>query len=340
MLAGASAKNPAAIATPVVVDPTFTSTGASKPSPELLSPPRGDYFLGPEDQLEIEIIGETDTRTETFVTPDGRVYFDLLDGVVAEGKSTSDLKAQLEQDLTRYYQNPQVSVNLVEATSKQFTILGRVNSPGNYSLDAPLQILDAITLAGGLFASRFTGTTEELADLAHSFVIRNGQRLPVDFQALIREGDLSQNIYLQAEDFIYLPSVLTNEVYVLGAVMEPRPVGFMNELTLTGAIGKGLGIQRHAHLDQVAIIRGSLTDPSVAIVDATAILNGSAPNVRLEPGDIVFVPGEGTISAKNIGRQAVDTFVRVVSANEGARAGAGPGAPGVGVNIALGSQNQ
>lgn len=321
------------------IDPAFQKTQASRPSRELLLPPTQDYILGPRDKIEIELFGEEGSRTETFVTPDGRVYFDLLDGVVAEGKSTRELKATLESELSSYYQNPHVGVILVEAESQQFTVLGRVNEPGNYPMKEPLRILDAITQAGGLFTSRFTGTTEELADLHHSFIVRNGKMLPVDFQALIRGGDLSQNIYLQPNDLLYLPSALTNEVYVLGAVTEPRPVGFMNEMTLTAALGRGLGILRTAHLDQVAIIRGSLTSPRIAIVDASAILRGEATNIRLEPGDIVYLPGEKVISAKQIGRNAVETFVQTVSANEGSNAGAGSGnASRVGLNVSIGPE--
>ena len=332
-------KNPAANTRPRAIDPAFAKAQASQPPPELLSPPTTDYVLGPKDKIEIELFDEPGSRTETFVTPDGRVYFDLLGGVLAEGKSTSELKTSLENELYRYYQNPQVGVTLVEAESQQFTVLGRVNAPGNYPIREPLKILDAIAVAGGLFTSRFTGTTEELADLQHSFIVRDGQMLPVDFQALIRNGDLSQNIYLKPNDLLYLPSALTNEVYVLGAVTEPRPVGLMNEMTLTAALGRGLGILRTAHLDQVAIIRGSLTSPRIAIVDAAAILRGEATNIRLEPGDIVYLPGEKVISADQIGRNAVDTFVQVVAANEGANAGVGAdNASRVGVTVPLGVQ--
>lgn len=332
-------KNPSQVATPTPVEPDFgESASRGKPTPSMLQPPVGDYRLGPEDQLELEIIGEPDTREETFVTPDGRIYYDLLDGVEAEGKSTRELKAELESGLTRFYRNPQVSVTLVEATSQQFTILGRVNSPGNYPINAPMQVLDALSLSGGLFTSRFTGTTEELADLQHSFLVRDGKMLPIDFEALIRKGDLSYNVYLRPDDFIYLPSALTNEVYVLGAVTEPRPVGFMNEMTLTAALGRGLGFLRTARLDRVAIVRGSLTDPKIAVVDASAIMNGNATNIRLEPGDIVYVPGDGSISFKEIGREAVDTFVRVVAANEGGNAGAGSNAAPVGLNVSLGTE--
>ena len=81
------------------------------------------------------------------------------------------------------------------------------------------------------------------------------------------------------------------------------------------------------------------SSPRIAIVDAAAILRGEATNIRLEPGDIVYLPGEKVISADQIGRNAVDTFVQVVAANEGANAGVGAdNASRVGVTVPLGVQ--
>ncbi|WP_395747684.1 polysaccharide biosynthesis/export family protein [Prosthecobacter sp.] len=306
--------------------------------PEWLKPPTKPYALGPGDKVEIEIIGETGTRADTFVTPDSKLYFDLLPGIDVKGKSAKELREEMEKMLTRYYKQPQVSLTLREVSSQRVWVLGRLNAPGIYPLNRPMRVLDAVTQAGGLFTSRFTGTTEELADLSHSFLMRGGKMLPVDFQKLIRQGDLAQNIYLEPDDFIYLPSALTNEVYVLGAVTEPRPVGFMNEMNLITALGRGLGIRPEADLAHVTIVRGSLTEPKIATVNAKDIIQGKATNVRLEPGDIVYIPGSGSMSPGGFLHDAVNTFTRLVAANEGNAAGASHGTP-IGVNLNIGSSS-
>jgi hypothetical protein len=113
----------------------------------------------------------------------------------------------------------------------------------------------------------------------------------------------------------------------------------MSDMNLIGALGRGLGLTPGADLTRVSIIRGSLTDPKIATVNALEIMNGKATNVRLEPGDIVYVPGPGSISPGGLAREAVNTFTRLVAANEGSNAGA-PGAAGVGVNINIGGSNQ
>lgn len=323
-----------------VASPDFESASPNELiDPVWLEKPTKAYTLGPGDKLELEIMGETGTRTDTFVTPDSKVYFDLVPGIDVAGKTTRQLQTELEAGLAKYYKQPQVAVTLREALSQRVWVLGRLNAPGIYPIKQPMRVLDAVSQAGGLFTSRFTGTTEELADLKHSFMVRGGKTLPVDFEKLIREGDMTQNIYLEPNDYLYLPSSLTNEVYVLGAVTEPRPIGFMSDMNLMAALGRGLGLTPGADLTHVSIIRGSLTNPQIATVNALQIMNGKATNVRLEPGDIVYVPGPGSISPGGLAREAVNTFVRLVSANEGSNSGASDSA-GVGVNIDIGGSIQ
>lgn len=324
--------------TPSLQDAVFvTEPSHGRIHPDWLKPPKEDYLLGPGDKLEIEILGETGTREVTFVTPDGKIYYSLLPGLAVTGLTTTKLKQEMETGLKAYYRNPQVSVTLNEVSSKRVWVLGRLNNPGIYPLKQPLRVLEAVSLAGGLFTSRFTGTTEELADLAHSFLMRGNQMMPVDFQKLLRDGDLSQNIYLAPDDLIYLPSALTNEIYVLGAVTNSQPIGFMDEMNLIAALGRGQGFQRNADLTQVRIVRGSLTQPKVAKVNAKAILSGQAPNVRLQPGDIVYVPGAGELSSKGYLNEMLNTFVRVLAANEGGNAAVRQAQP-TGVNINIGNQ--
>jgi protein involved in polysaccharide export with SLBB domain len=158
-------------------------------------------------------------------------------------------------------------------------------------------------------------------------------------------GDMSQNIYLQPDDFVYVPSSLVNEVYVLGAVRSPRAVAYQEPMSLISAIAGSDGPERlewisaldngpfmkDAYLSHVAIIRGSLAEPQIAVVDCTAIMKGRAPDVRLEPGDIIFVPNSPFTTLKRYVNLIVSTFVTTIAANEGIRAGG----QNVGVNVAV-----
>jgi len=312
-----------------------TGIDTGRIQPGWLEPPRQPYTLGPGDRLQIELLGHDDSILKTFVCPDGKIYYDLLPGLSVAGLTLAETKGLLEQGLAQYYRQPQVIVTLTGAVSKRVWVLGRLNRNGIYPLTGPTTIISAVAQAGGLFTSRFTGTTEELADLEHSFIVRNGQMLPVDFKKLLREGDLSQNIYLQPDDFIYLPSALSKEIYVLGAVMQPRPLGFMDDITLVGAIAKAQGPAPYAYLTHVVIIRGSLTAPKVAFVNYQRIITGGEPDIKLEPRDIIYIPNSPLETVERYIKLILDTYTRTAAINEGGRAASGKFQPS-GVSIPVG----
>lgn len=294
-----------------------------------------EYFrLGPGDQIEVEILGTPDSRTDLTVGPDGKIYFNLLPGLDVWGLTLSETKARLESELANYLTSPQVTVTLRGVGSKYVWLLGRLNKPGIYPVTGPITLLEAIALAGGTAQSASQVTTEELADLRHSFVVRQGKVLPVDFRRLLREGDMSQNILLQPDDFVYVPSALSREVYVLGAVRTPRAVPSSEQATLVSAITACGGTIRDAYLSHVAIVRGSLTNPKIAVVDYKDILEGRAANVRLEPQDIVYVPYSPYRVINRYLESIVATFANTVAANEGVNASGGQR---VGVSVPVGS---
>jgi protein involved in polysaccharide export with SLBB domain len=223
-------------------------------------------------------------------------------------------------------EKPVVSLTLRVAASQRVWVLGRVNSPGIYTLAGPTTLLDAIAQAGGNSA----GT----ADLSHSFLVRQGRVLPIDFQQLLHEGALSQNVYLQSDDFIFLPSARTPQIHILGAVVQPHSEKMSGSLTVVQAIALSGGTERDACLTNVAILRGSLAHPQIAVVAVDQILAGKAPDVRLEASDIVFVPSAPERVLTRYVNLILDTFARTVGVNAGARIISGNAAPiGIGVNI-------
>ena len=315
----------------------------------LLRPTDNLFTLGPGDSLDIEIAGTPSSRATTFVGPDGKIYYYLLPGLNVWGLTLQQTRDLLEKRLAKYLSDPQVTLTLRTVSSKQIWLLGRVNRPGIYPLNGPMTLLESLAAAGGTSRSQSQSTSEELADLRHSFVVRQGQFIPVDFQRLLSEGDASQNIYLHPDDFVYVPSVLAQEVYVLGAVRSPRAIPYTARTTLLSAIAATIGMERYewvnsagydpgpfskdAYLSHVAIVRGSLSTPRIAVVDYAAISKGRARDVRLEPGDIVYVPNSPYLTLKRYFNIILNTFVTTVAANEGIRAAGGTGGVGTSVPV-------
>jgi protein involved in polysaccharide export with SLBB domain len=302
-------------------------------NPEWLQPSTNFFTLGPGDKLEIEILGDTSSRAITQVMPDGKIYYNLLPGIDVWGLTLPETRQVLEKALQQYLTSPQVSLQLRGIDSTRVWVLGRVANPGVYPMVAPMTLLEAISNAGGSMTSTASGTTEDLADLSHSFVVRNGERLPVNFDRLLTQGDMSQNIYLHPDDLVFLPSSLNRDIYVLGAVRTPKAVA-RQQGTLLAAIADAGGPIKNAQLSQVAIVRGSMDNPKIAIVDYGDIAKGKAPDVLLEPHDIIYVPFSPYRFLTKYLDLIMLTFVRAVAINEGARA-AEPNSAPAGVNIGI-----
>ena len=322
-----------------------TVAGANPLAPELLQPDAQLLTLGPGDVIEVELLGVANSRSKMQVGPDGKIYFDLLPGLDVWGLTLSQTKTRLERELAKYQAMPQVSVALRAVGSKQVWLLGRLTKPGVYPLAMPTTLLESIAQAGGTSRSTSQISREEISDLRHSFIVRDGQYLPVNFDRLLRHGDMSQNIYLRPGDFVYVPFALSQEVYVMGAVRFPRALPYVDQMSLVSAIAGASGtvtydilvryddgvMTANAYLSHVAIVRGSLTEPQVMIVDYNAIVKGKAPDVQLEPGDIIYVPNSPYTTLKRYVNLILNTFAATVAANEGVNAGGGT--TGVGVSV-------
>ena len=316
--------------------------------PALLQPSQANFRLGPGDQLELEVLGDLSTRANVTVGPDGKIYYYMLPGLDVWGLTLPEARARLGDELKKYIrEKPVVALTLRGVASQRVWVLGRVNSPGIYTLAGPTTVLDAVAQAGGLSSSagfvssasapslgnrNLSAGGADAADLSRSFIIRRGRVLPVDFQLLLRDGALSQNIFLEPDDFIFLPSARAPQVHILGAVVQPHSERMTGALTVVQAIALSGGTDRDAVLSHVAILRGSLAQPQIAVIAVDEILAGKLPDVRLEPGDIVFVPYAPERVLTRYVNLILDTFARTVGINAGARAVSGD-APSVGIGV-------
>ena len=314
------------------IDPSWL-----KPSPDL-------FTLGPGDHVEIEILGDPTTRTLTIVGPDGKIYFNLLQGIDVWGATLSQAKALLEAELSKYVrEKPQVSIVLRGIESKRVWVLGRVQAPGVYAMTTPMTLLEALSMAGGTMSlsnyrdQEAAGIGEELADLDRSFLIRGGKLMPVDFARLLKQGDISQNIYLQPDDFVYVRGATAKEVYVLGAVTQPRAVAWSPNLGVVGAVASAYGTIKYAYMHHVAVVRGSLSQPQIAIVDYKGVLKGETQDMALQPGDIVYVPFSPYRYIEKYLELVLNTFVSAAAINAGERAVTKTPTAGAGVFIPVGS---
>jgi polysaccharide biosynthesis/export protein len=267
--------------------------------------------LGPGDVLNFLLFDMPETaRVEVPVGPDGRISFLQARDIMATGLTIDELRAKMDEALAKYYQNPRTIITPFAFHSKKYYVLGAVANKGVYTFERPLTVIEAIARAGGLETGMSATRTVELADLQRSFLVRDGKRVPLDFERLFQRGDLSQNIPLEPADYLYFALASENEIYVLGEVINPGVQIYAAKPSVISAITFVGGFTTHAFRSRVLVVRGSLDHPQTFVVDTSAILAGKAPDFKLQPKDVVYVGRNPWVVAGEILDIAVKSFVQ------------------------------
>lgn len=171
---------------------------ASSTSPSGEAP--SDYQIGPEDVLDISVWKEEGLKKEVLVRPDGGISFPLAGDIQAAGKTARQLQQEITQRLAKFMSDPVVSVSVLKIASNKVYVIGRVNKPGEYSAGRYLDILQALSMAGGL--------TPFAAENDIKVVRKeNGKELVFPFRyAQVKAGtNLEQNITLKGGDVVVVP---------------------------------------------------------------------------------------------------------------------------------------
>jgi protein involved in polysaccharide export with SLBB domain len=309
------AADPAAVtnATPATSNPAATNLSLSASAGLKRAAWQQHMTLGPGDVLSLALFQMPDTmRKDVPVGPDGRISFLQARDVVAAGLTIDELRSKLDQALSTYYQTPRTIITPTTFRSKKYYLLGAVVGSGVYPLDRPLTIVEALARAGGLETGMYERNTVEMADLSHSFLVRNSQHMPVDFERLFQRGDLSQNVALEPDDYVYFALATANEIYVLGEVSFPGTAAFLPRTSLIAAISARGGFTPRAYKTRVLVVRGSLNQPETFVVNTSEIVKGKAPDFRLQPRDIVYVSQSPWVRAGELVDMAAMAFIQGV----------------------------
>jgi polysaccharide export outer membrane protein len=267
------------------------------------------YTLGPGDVMDFSLFGRPDlTRVNLFVEPDGNISYLQAVGIHAEGLTVDQLEAKIEQSLSVYYKRPRVMIAPKELHSKKYFILGKVESAGAYSMDHPVTLVEAVAQAKGVELGLVEDKTVELCDYTHSFILRHGKHIAVDFQRLFVDGDTSQNVQLEPNDYIYMASAISNNIFILGQVHSPGSQGFSPNLTVTGAIALRGGFSDTAYRDRVLVLRGSIEHPQHFVVNINRTLKGEQCDFKLQPRDVIYVNARPWQFAEELLDTAISAF--------------------------------
>jgi protein involved in polysaccharide export with SLBB domain len=271
---------------------------------------RNRYELGPGDVVNFSLFGRPDLDRPGFrIAPDGSVSFLQAQNIKVTGLSLDEARIAIESSLQSHFRSPRVIITPQEVASKRFTILGKVLKRGVVTLERPITLVEAVANAGGLETGLFETNTVELADLDRSFISRNGKQLPVDFRRLLSEGEMSLNIEIEPNDYIYIASNITNNYFVLGSVVNPGVQGLTEDASVVAAITRRGGFTDRAWAERVLVVRGSIQSPETIVINVKKVLAGEEKDFKLAPKDIVFVANRPWAEAEDILNLALSAFV-------------------------------
>ncbi len=162
--------------------------------------PGETYQVGLGDIIEVQVWHEPDLSRTMSVRLDGVISLPLVGDVLAVGKSIPDLSKLLEKKFAELVEEPTVTVILVESRSRRYYLIGQVGQPGEFSLDYPISLVQAVARAGGF---------SEWAKKDDVVVFRRqaGEQLMLkfDYDDFVKGHNLKQNILVEAGDTIVVP---------------------------------------------------------------------------------------------------------------------------------------
>jgi polysaccharide export outer membrane protein len=158
------------------------------------------YMVKPGDGLEISVWKEPDLQGPVLVTPDGSFSFPLVGQVDARGKTVSELQQVITERLAKFISDPVVTVSVREIRGNKVYVIGQVNRPGEFIVNPRVDVMQALSMAGG---------TTAFASLDDIRILRRDgakqESLEFDYNAVARGKDLTQNIELRAGDIVVVP---------------------------------------------------------------------------------------------------------------------------------------
>jgi polysaccharide export outer membrane protein len=231
--------------------------------------------LGLGDMVRVTVFRNPELTTEAKVSERGTILFPMVGEVSIVGLSPAQAGSLIADKLKqgRYVVNPEVTVSIAQMNSRQVSVLGNVNKPGRYPLDAlSAKLTDFLAVAGGVATPG--------SDLVTIVSTKDGRstKKDVDMAAMFRSGDLSANVDLQPGDTVYVHKAPM--VYVYGEVQRGGAYRVEPQMTVMQALALGGGVTARGTQRGIKITRRNGTQ--VQQIDARL-------TDPVQPDDVIYI---------------------------------------------------
>ena len=169
-------------------------------APTLCAADSEPYRIQPGDVLSVSVWKEQDLQGEVLVRPDGGLSFPLVGDLPAAGRTIEEQRRAVDERLRKFIPDPAVTIAVKQIGGNRIYVLGKVNRPGEYPFTRPIDVMQALSLAGG--ATSF-------AEVDGIQILRREQgkqtALRFEYSAVERGRKLEQNILLHSGDTVVVP---------------------------------------------------------------------------------------------------------------------------------------
>jgi polysaccharide biosynthesis/export protein len=180
-------------------------TKSFPPAPPSAGVGEYNYVIGAGDSLNISVWRNPELSMSVPVRPDGKLAAPLIDEIVAQGKTPTELAREVEKSLGKYVRDPIVTIivtSFVGPYSEQIRVVGEAAKPQILPFKQRMSILDVMIAVGGL---------TDFADGNSATIVRaseGNKQYSVRLKDLIKRGDVSANVEMKPGDIVIIPQSL------------------------------------------------------------------------------------------------------------------------------------
>ncbi|MBO9638500.1 MAG: SLBB domain-containing protein, partial [Siphonobacter aquaeclarae] len=295
-----------------------SAVGSFEPNLRIATPK--NYILGPEDELNVEIFGNSVQNYKLKVSPEGTVRLENSGPILVSGLSVDEARSKIAGRLRQLYSMPGIGiqVTLGNIRSIRVTITGEVVRPGSYSISSLATVFNAIYQSGG---PNQNGTFRNIQLRRDNKVIRT-----IDLYDFLLNGDEKDNIGLRDQDVIVFPDYAAH-IELKGEVRRPMIFEILPGESLKDVLRFAGGFTDQAYTATISVRRNTSRELKILSVDQAAfgsfsLQNGDKLNVgtilnryenRVEIAGAVFRPGEFALN------ESIKTVKQLIEKADGVR---------------------
>ena len=191
-----------ALVAPILAAGCGSFSASYPPAPAAAATPGYNYIVGPGDGLNIIVWRNPELSMSVPVRPDGKVTTPLVDELVAQGKTPTEIARDVEKALAKFVRDPVVTVivtGFVGPYSEQIRVVGEAAKPQFLPYKQKMTLLDVMIAVGGL---------TDFADGNSALIVRAAEgdkRYSVRIKDLVKRGDITANVEMKPGDILIIP---------------------------------------------------------------------------------------------------------------------------------------